>query len=198
MNTLLHLLLALGLAASAQCFFLNPSVLEPKINTQNICYDIENENAVPAVPSNYITCANNAIIKVQTAYQVVSNPVTCPIQYNQNHPGAPLVVPAQCVPNTLTNSNVTRFLQEKCDKQVSCAFTFNSIFPKLRCILEDANPAVSSAVGPGVALQVQLVCEPIRRRFRPFSNKRYDPKFSRSFAHPAKSISFNNAKALGL
>lgn len=46
------------------------------------------------------------------------------------------------------------------------------------------------------ALNVTYTCDNARQKFRPFTNKRYDKKFSPSFRHPLRTLSYNRLNQL--
>jgi hypothetical protein len=127
----------------------------------------------------------------------------------------PSILPINPCQSPISN-NATANLIRLCNGQATCTFSFSQILSPfgLRCL----NPAdgallnlyqvaripLSPATVPDLPtpaevtvpiqftnLQVNHFCDGPRKRFRPFSNKRYDPKFSPSLFHTARHPSNN-------
>lgn len=73
--------------------------------TKSICYSesiedsIKGEDGLP-----YLSCVNDATLKIDSAFLTVSNSNSCPLVYNQVSDKSP----PSCSSNNYANSNVTQ------------------------------------------------------------------------------------------
>jgi len=170
--------------------FLAPGILEQKPANRTLCQSnrIQNRQTQP-----YIECGTGSSIRIVSAVQLPTRRIDqCPEQA-LNTPTLIPVLDAQC--RTPIDNNLTAILQDTCNFRESCVFTFQNLAPNgLRCLVQPAgaaNPAIATVTNNLTYLQVVFFCDNPRRKFRPFSNKRFDPKFSASLFHTVRHPSNN-------
>jgi len=165
--------------------FLAPGILEQKPANRTLCQSnrIQNRATQP-----YIECGTGSSIRVISAIQLPTRNVDqCPEQ-TLNTPNQIPVTDAQC--RTPIDNNLTAIVQDTCNFRDSCVFTFQNIAPNsLRCLTPAG--AVATITNNLSYLQIVYFCDNPRRKFRPFSNKRFDPKFSASLFHTVRHPSNN-------
>lgn len=211
MKFMLSLALLLSLNICANAYFLSPEILDPRPFTVPICFDNTIESAAaPTTP--YISCGTSQAIKIVSALHMsTTTPTTCPNQFvvplallNGLSPNAPNTAILPIDPCVLPiNNNVTQNLIQRCNGQSFCVFKFSQILNPLglNC-LDQATNVISSgfidAAGTTVSVPIQFTnlkvtyfCDGPRKRFRPFSNKRFDPKFSPALFHTVRHPSNN-------
>jgi len=173
MRAVLLLAILSTMVALVYPYFLQPNILSPHSSSKKVvCEAYPTKN-----PNPYLQCVNDAIIKVSRAVLAPSTPKQCPLQYTD-----PSQRPVQCV----SEIDVTEYVKELCDTKEDCFFYFSQL-PSLTC---DSSPDFYQGI------TVDYVCEPLRKRMRPFANKRYSPKFSRTINHPIRKLSYNHLMAL--
>ncbi|CAF0710955.1 unnamed protein product [Brachionus calyciflorus] len=180
--------------ALVESTFIVPSILEPPKANRIICRDsrIEQQNAniiqnelQNQEQTPYINCVNNAILKISFANLQISTQSSCPLQFLREKDTSYFT----CDTNNFANSNVTNVIKLLCDGKEKCVFNFNQL-PVLLCI--DQNNDIFELPIEFMSVQLTYNCQTPRRRFRPFSNKRYDTKFTQNIKNPLKTLSYNN------
>jgi len=190
MNLLSIIVVLLSLNISANAYFLSPDILDPKPATISVCQSasIEAGNNRP-----YIDCGTNQNIKILSALLFPSTQEECPTQYvvpvGAGLPLTPCGIPV--------NNNFTAILIKLCNGNAACSFSFlrdifnNDQTSGLNCLGTNNILSVNPIPIRFTQLKVTYFCDGPRKRFRPFSNKRYDPKFSPSLFHTARHPSNN-------
>jgi len=200
MKFLSIIVVLLSLNISANAYFLSPDILDPKPATISVCQSEAIERGTPNRP--YINCGTSQSIKIMSALLFPSTQEECPTQYVVPvTAGAGLPLPNCRIP---VNNNFTAILIKLCNGDDACSFSFlRDIFNDvqtsgLNCLGSDNILTVNPGLGvlPTIPirftqLKVTYFCDGPRKRFRPFSNKRYDPKFSPSLFHTARHPSNN-------
>jgi len=197
----------------AYCVFLTPSILEPPKANKIVCMDLRIEEAglngnqqglFTGGQAPYLACINNAIIKVVAANLVLSVPQVCPLQFVNIVDTTRL---PHCEPANIINSDITDVFKSLCETKGECHFSFTQL-PRLLCLTPpenaNANQANVNANNPEItqlplrftAVNVTYGCQLPRRRFRPFSDKRYNLKFTRTINHPIRKMSYNRLMSL--
>ncbi|CAF1047792.1 unnamed protein product [Brachionus calyciflorus] len=169
-----------------------PSILDDsKPVIKSICMDptLERNNNQPDQEIQpYLNCVNQAILKISSASLMTSNSTICPNQFPNNLRGP------SCSSKNFGNSDVTNLFKILCHSKEKCNFEFDQL-PNLLCI--DNKNDVYEVPNEFTYIKVKYKCQTPRRRYRPFSNKRFDPKFKPRVNSQIRKLSFNNLNKLG-
>lgn len=102
----------------------------------------------------------------------------------RNHFVDPNQQPCSCSGGAI---DVTEYMQDLCNTKETCYFSFSQLPALQGC---NVTPDFLQAI------QVTYQCSMIRKKMRPFANKRYDKKFSPNINHPIRKLSYNHLMAL--
>jgi len=206
----------LSLNICANCYFLSPAILDPLPTVRTLCWNnvLDNAQTLDCGPTQSIKIIS-AIQVPSTSAAVCPNQFIAPITLVG---GTTLIADGSTTPSLPIDScqspisnNATANLIRLCNGQATCTFSFSQILSPfgLRCLNPvdgalldlyqvDTIPLTQTPSSAQVTvpiqftnLQVNHFCDGPRKRFRPFSNKRYDPKFSPSLFHTARHPSNN-------
>jgi len=191
MNFLIILTVILSLNLSVNALFINPDILSAPAANRIICQSPHIENR----GSSYLQCPPQSNIRILSAIHLpTKSKDLCPEQFILPVVNQPLA--ATACPNPIQN-NVTTLVASFCNFQTSCAFQFNQIVTEvangnfgLQC-LDISGTSVTHIPLIQTYFNVTYRCDGPRQRFRPFSNKRYDSKFSPSAFHNIRHPSNN-------
>ena len=185
------LILLTSIISCAIAIFVVPSILDAPRAERRICFSRAIENSMTGPDQiAYLECVNDAVIKIESATLVLSSPDSCPLQYTNLANQAP----PTCNSRNYANSNITTVINTLCNARQECFFTFSDFAP-LICI-ENAPATMTNIPSRFQQINVNYRCNLPRRRFRPFSNKRYNMKFSRTINHPVRKMSYNRLMSL--
>jgi len=166
-------------ATHSFAFFLTPSSLSPPPANRTICQDEATETA----EEPYLRCFDEALIKIVSARVFLSTVAVCPNQ----------VIVDECDSNSYANNNVTLFIRNRCDGRTECTFSFDAL-PNVLCLPLADDPFL--LVPEQENIELVYYCQPQRPRFRPFANKRFNPKFSPGLFRENRRISYNHMRSL--
>ena len=109
-NTFLTCLVISSLLAFSSCFFIKPSIYSyppaNKLVCQNYATDLANAAYSSSKPIPYLKCADEAILKITTAFLVTTTPEKCPLQYTYKNEVE------TCEYGSLINNDVTSSLKQ--------------------------------------------------------------------------------------
>jgi len=193
MNKLYSLLLLACLAHTAMSYLIAPTILNPHSSVnKTICQDDQLEGAFKGEPESlvgpYLFCLHEARLQIHKATLVTSDVDSCPLQYVTDNFNS--FCPIGTQPNDV---DVTVTVKTRCEAKEQCFFSFDTLFPNIAC---RTKPFPKKVPRDFQKLHVSYSCELIRPKFRPFANKKYNPKFSRNIAHPYRKLSYNHLQAL--
>lgn len=162
--------------------FLAPGILEQKPANRTICFTGRVDGVTP-----YIECGTGSSIRIVSAMQQPSSRIEQCLEQTLNN-GNNIPAPLNACRRPIDN-NATNILQSVCNFREACIFPFSSFAPNnLRCLNGNNLVTVQNF---NTNVQVVYFCDNPRRKFRPFSNKRFDPKFSASLFRQVRHPSNN-------
>lgn len=119
----------------------------------------------------YLTCADDAMIRISIASLGLSSEEECPLNFQGSN------TPRTCdQPLLLTGTDATEILRDLCNGKSECFFNWNEL-PLLKCFGPPDMPQQEVDVDfNDQKLTVSFNCDPRRREFRSFTLGRYDRK----------------------
>lgn len=161
------------LVAYAMSYFLAPSILGPRPAVKFVCESFP----IARLNDPYLSCINDARLKISRALLMVATPEMCPLQYVNGQ------TPPNCGFDGRHGIDVSNDLKLLCEGKQECFFFFGQL-PELQ--------GCDTSASYYQTLNVTYTCELPRTRFRPFSNRRYDSKFLATLNHPIRKMSYNH------
>lgn len=191
MNSFLILTIFACLYTSTSAYQLRPSSLNSALLKTTVCYDERiDESASPSIAhqNSYFGCAKDEILHISKCTLRRAKENECPLQTTDTAEIFDLV----CTDGSSVDSNdCTEIIKARCDSQNSCIFEWVDTLTSLDCATEPSEISYKTE-----AIDLAYKCIGTKLMFRPFSNKRFNNKFSRNMKHPMRKLSFNRLRAL--